>query len=278
MASAKQKLTSVSHSSAGARAPWTLFPAAAWFAVFLVVPLAIVAFYSFARRGPYGEVIFEFSLVNYVRAADWLYLKILLNSVDLATLTTFSCLVIAYPTAYVMATSAPRVRGLLLMAVMLPFWTNFVVRVYAIKVVLGQGAVGPLAVWMGMVTNYLPFMVLPLYVALERMDFTLLEAARDLGASSFETIRRVLLPQTRAGIVTGCVFVFTPALGEFVIPDILGGAKTMLVGNLITEQFLKARDWPFGSAISFLLMAVVAFSTTLYFRANADSDRGGRRA
>ncbi len=259
---------------AARKIPWTLVPSALWFGIFLLVPLFIVAIYSFAIRGPYGGVVFQFSAANYLRAADWLYMKILLSSVMLALGTTFSCLLIAYPLAYVMATSLPRSRALLLMLVMLPFWTNFVVRVYAIKVLLGEYAVGPFAVWLGMTTNYLPFMVLPLYVSLERFDFTLLEAARDLGASGWNTLTRVLLPQTRAGIVTGCVFVFTPALGEFVIPDILGGAKIMLMGNLITEQFLKTRDWPFGSALSFLMMAIVTISTLFYLRASPDS--GGK--
>ncbi len=257
------------------RVPWTLVPSAIWFGVFLLVPLFIVAVYSFALRGPYGGVIFNFSGANYLRAVDWLYMKILLSSIVLALVTTLSCLLLAYPLAYVMATSLPRSRALLLMLVMLPFWTNFVVRVYAIKVLLGEYAVGPFAVWLGMTTNYLPFMILPLYVSIERFDFTLLEAARDLGASGWNTLTRVLLPQTRTGIVTGCVFVFTPALGEFVIPDILGGAKIMLMGNLITEQFLKTRDWPFGSALSFLMMSIVLVSTLLYLRASPDSG-GGR--
>lgn len=255
------------------RFPWTLAPVALWFAVFLLVPLAIVGVYSFATRGPYGGVIFDFSISNYLRALDWLYLKILLNSIGLALLTTVSCVIIAFPAAYVMATSRPRMRALLMMAIMLPFWTNFVVRVYAIKVLLGQDAIGGFSVWLGMTVNYLPFMVLPLYVSLERFDFTLLEAARDLGASGWNTVVKILLPQIRSGIVTGCVFVFTPALGEFVIPDILGGAKTMLVGNLITEQFLKTRDWPFGSSLSFILMSVVAASTLLYLRAGTDGKK-----
>jgi spermidine/putrescine transport system permease protein len=171
------------------------------------------------------------------------------------------------------------------MLVVIPFWTNFVVRAYAIKILFGEfGPVNQLglaiglihepiafsnsifSVWLGMVTNYLPFMVLPLYVALEKFDFTLFEAAKDLGASSWSILWRVLVPMTRAGIVTGLIFVFTPALGEFVIPDLLGGSRTMLIGSLVTEQFLKTRDWPFGAALSPILIVLVMASLVIYLR------------
>lgn len=192
--------------------------------------------------------------------------------------------------AYVMATASIRIRSMLLVLVVIPFWTNFVVRAYATKVLFGEyGPINHLAlslglvhepipfantdfaVGLGMVTNYLPFMVLPLYVALEKFDFSLIEAAIDLGASSWQILLKILLPLTQHGIVTGLVFVFAPALGEFVIPDLLGGARTMLIGNLITEQFLKTRDWPFGAALSLLLIAIVMVTLLLYFRAEERS-------
>lgn len=273
---------------------WLAMPAAGWLLWFLVIPLAIIVAYSVLTKGIYGGVELRPTLSNYARAADWIYLRILWNSLKLATLTTASCLLIGYPMAYVMATARPRIRSLLLMAVIVPFWTNFIVRAYAIKVVLGENgpinqlalalgllhepiafANSALAVWLGMVTNYLPFMVLPLYVALEKFDFTLLEAARDLGAPSRRILTRVLIPLTRPGIVTGCIFVFTPALGEFVIPDLFGGARTMLIGNLVTEQFLKTRDWPFGSALSILLLLVVMASLLLYLRASENEAAHG---
>lgn len=243
-------------------------------------------------------MIYEFTLENYLRAADPVYLNIVWQSVKLATVTAFSCLLIGYPMAYVMATSRPATRALLLMLVVVPFWTNFVVRAYAIKVILGeQGPINALgmflgfwsqpialgnsslAVWLGMVTNYLPFMVLPLYVSLEKFDFSLLEAAKDLGASPLQRLWRVLLPLTRPGIITGSIFVFTPALGEFVIPDLLGGARTMLIGNLITEQFLKTRDWPFGSALSLILVFLVTVTLVVYIRSvEGGNRRAGRNA
>lgn len=273
--------------------PVIALPALGWFLWFLLVPLGIVVVYSFITKGIYGGVVFRFTGENYLRATDWIYLRIFWNSLKLAGLTSISCLVIGYPMAYVMATASTRMRSALLMLVVIPFWTNFVIRAYAIKILFGE--MGPInklglalgliheplifansdfSVWLGMVTNYLPFMVLPLYVALEKFDFSLLEAAKDLGAGSWNILWRVLVPLTKAGIITGVIFVFTPALGEFVIPDLLGGAKTMLIGNLVTEQFLKTRDWPFGAALSLILIALVTGSLVVYLRVSA----GGKKA
>lgn len=268
--------------------PLLVLPSIGWFFWFLLIPLLIVFIYSFATKGPYGGVLFHFSNENYLRAADWIYLKIFWNSFKLAGLTALSCLLIGFPMAYVVATISPLVRPVLLILVVIPFWTNFVVRAYAIKLLLAEhGPINEMAlalrliteplvltnsffsVWLGMITNYLPFMVLPLYVALEKFDFTLLEAAKDLGASSWGVLWRVLIPLSKSGIIAGLIFVFTPALGEFVIPDLLGGAKTMLIGNLITEQFLKTRDWPFGSALSLILIVSVLGSLILYPRGRA---------
>src|SRR6185437_667208 len=220
--------------------PAIALPALGWFLWFLLVPLGIVLVYSFVTKGLYGGIVFRFTDENYLRATDWIYMRIFWNSLKLATYTAGSCLLIGYPMAYVMATASKKLRSALLMLVVVPFWTNFVVRAYAIKVLFGEfGPVNRLglslglihqpigfintefAVWIGMVTNYLPFMVLPLYVALEKFDFSLLEAAKDLGAGAWDQLWRILVPQTKAGIVTGLLFVFTPALGEFVIPDLL---------------------------------------------------------
>jgi spermidine/putrescine transport system permease protein len=265
--------------------PLIVLPALGWFLWFLLVPLAIVVLYSFARKGTYGGIVYELGFANYARSGEWVYLRIFGASLRLAFVTALSCLLIGYPMAFVMATARASMRSVMLMLVVIPFWTNFVVRAYAIKLILAEhGPVNqallalhlvaeplvltnsPLAIWIGMVTNYLPFMVLPLYVALEKFDFTLLEAARDLGARSWHLLFRILVPLTRAGIVSGLIFVFTPALGEFVIPDLLGGARTMLIGNVITDQFLKTRDWPFGAALSMLLILTVLGSLVLYLR------------
>jgi spermidine/putrescine transport system permease protein len=265
--------------------PLIAIPAIGWFLWFLLVPLAIVIAYSFVTKGIYGGVVLHFTLENYARASDWIYLRIFWSSLKLASLTAISCLLIGYPMAYVMATASVMIRPVLLVLIVLPFWTNFVVRAYAIKILFGElGPVNQLglalglihepiifanssfSVWLGMTTNYLPFMVLPLYVTLEKLDFSLLEAAKDLGASSWNLFWKILLPLTRAGVITGVLFVFTPALGEFVIPDLLGGSKSMLIGNLVTEQFLKTRDWPFGSALSLILILIVMLSLAVYLR------------
>ncbi len=257
---------------------WSMLaiPTSFWMIAFLLIPLGFVFFYSFMTKGIYGGIVYTFTWDNYLRTFDWIYLSIFLKSLQLATFTTLICLLIGYPMAYCLATASLRWQSLLLTLLIVPFWTNFVVRTYALKVLLAdQGPINsflvsiglietPLAfsnsyfmVLLGMVNCYLPYMVLPLYVSLEKFDFSLLEAGRDLGASSYSNIRRILLPLTLPGIVTGSILVFTPALGEFLIPDLLGGAKTMLMGNLITDQFLKMRDWPFGAALSMLLMTIV---------------------
>ena len=272
--------------------PTLLVPAALWYLIFLLIPMGIIVAYSFLKRTPYGDIQWVWNLDNYWRALDPLYLSIVWESFKLAVVTALICLLIGYPVAYVLATIRNPYRSIMMILLVIPFWTNLVVRTYAIKLLVADS--GPVnqmlmswgwiseplamsnsywAVLFGMVTNYLPFMVLPLYVCLEKFDFGLLEAARDLGASSVKVFTRVLLPMTKVGIATGFLLVFTPALGEFLIPDMLGGAQTMLIGNLIIDQFLKMRDWPFGSALSIILMVVVVISLTITVRLWKDVDR-----
>lgn len=253
-----------------------LAPAACWLGVFFLMPLVIVFVYSFCQRGPYGTVIYEFDLTNYRRALDPLYLTIVGRSFRIALVNTLCCLVVAYPFAYWIAFRRTRDRSLLLLFALLPFWTNFLVRTYAWLFILRtEGLINTLlmrlgvisapldllyndgAVTIGLIYGYLPFMVLPLYASLEKMDRSLLDAARDLGANTLQTHLRLTIPLTLPGVVAGCLLVFIPSLGAFVIPDILGGAKSTMIGNVIQSQFLTARDWPFGSALSFLLTAVV---------------------
>lgn len=256
---------------------WLALPLFAWMITFLLVPVVLVAVYSVFRRGAYGNVIYELSAANYARLLDPLYLGIYGKSLEMAASVTAVCFVVGLPLALVMVRAPRSFRLPLMVLLMIPFLSNFVVRAYAIKVLLSSdGPLSallvlaglasapvsltdtPLAVWFGMLTNYLPFMVLPIYVAVERFDVTLIEAAYDLGATDRVALTRVLLPSIRAGVLSGALLVFVPALGEFMIPDMLGGARTMLLGNLITEQFLKARDWPFGAALVMLLVALMA--------------------
>lgn len=262
-----------------------LFPATLWLLLFFIVPLLIVLLYSFLERGTYGGVNWEFTLRNYQRLKSKLYLGVLWQSLRLGLVTTVACLVIGYPLAFFIATRSPRWRNALLLLVIIPFWTNFLVRTYAWMVLLRtEGVVNvalesfhlvdeplnllftPFAVTVGLIYGYLPFMVLPLYATLERFNFSLVEAAQDLGANDFRSFIRVVLPLTMRGIIAGSLLVFIPSVGAFITPDILGGAKTLMVGSLIHNQFLKARHWPFGSALSIVLMAMVLIPVLIYFR------------
>ncbi|MBI3555470.1 MAG: ABC transporter permease [Deltaproteobacteria bacterium] len=273
--------------------PLLILPSLAWFIVFLIIPIGIVILYSVRHKGAYGQVDWSLNLDNYKRAFEPIYLMIVARSLWLAAYTTAICLALSYPLAYFMARSSEGAKKALLALVIIPFWTNFVIRVYSLKLVLGEAGTinsvllklhlisAPLqmvdnsfGVSIGMVYNYLPFMVLPMYVALDKFDFTLMDAAYDLGATKTQTIIRVLLPLSLPGIVTGSLFVFIPAFGEFVIPDLLGGSQSMYVGTLITETFLKSRDWPFGSALSsfLVLFAMAAFMFVLSRQAADDEN------
>lgn len=249
-----------------------------------VVPQLLMLGASLGRRSAYGGVIRDLSLANYVRALDPLYLRILAKSIGLAATTTLLCLAVAYPVAFwIGLRAAPRWRSALLVLVILPFWTSFLVRMYAwifvlrteglLNLLLGRLGVPPLpllyndfAVLLGQVYGELPFMILPLYASLEKLDPALLEAAADLGAAPARALLRVTLPLTRAGIVAGCVLVFIPSLGAYLAPDLLGGARTVYIGNLIQSQFAVARDMPFGSALSFLLSLTVLLLLFLFRR------------
>ncbi|CAD5953010.1 MULTISPECIES: ABC transporter permease [Planktothrix] len=267
-----------------------LLPATIWLLIFFIIPLITVLVYSFLERGTYGGVTWEFTLKNYQRLANDLYLNIFWRSLGLASLTTLICLIIGYPLAFFIATSSTRWRNLLLFLVIIPFWTNFLVRTYAWMIILrSEGMINtmlqslnliqeplnllftPFAVIVGLIYGYLPFMILPLYATIERLNFSLVEAAQDLGANQIRTFFRIILPLTLPGIIAGSILVFIPALGAFITPDILGGAKTVMVGNLIQNQFLQARDWPFGSALSMGLMVLVLIPVMIYFR-NSNTD------
>jgi spermidine/putrescine transport system permease protein len=255
---------------------WGLFaPGAAWIAFFFLVPLVILLAYSFMPRGTYGGVAPGFTLDNYRRFLDPLYLGILQRTVVLSLLTTGICLLLGFPTAWAIARSG-RWRNTLLFLAILPFWTSALVRTYATMVLLRDtGLVNALlkrlgvidlslhllytegAVLVGLVYGALPFMILPIYTSLEKLDPALLEAAEVLGARPWARLAKVVLPLTAPGIAAGCMLVFIPTLGAFVVPDLLGGAKAMMVGSLVQNQFGPARDWPFGSAASFVVMALV---------------------
>jgi spermidine/putrescine transport system permease protein len=253
---------------------------------FFVLPLGYLLGVSFARRSPYGTVEWMLGLANYARAFQPLYLEIYWRSLWMAAATTALCALLGYPVAYTIARRVPaRWKSALLLLAVIPFWTSFLIRTYAWMVILRTEGVAntllldlhliheplrllytPLAVFIGLVYGELPFMILPLYVALEKIDPSLLEAAEDLGASGRRAFWKVTLPLSRPGLVAGTILVFIPSVGAFITPDLLGGARTMMVGNLIQNQFAMVRDQPFGSAVAFLLTFVVLALLALTLR------------
>jgi spermidine/putrescine transport system permease protein len=280
-------------------------PTLLWMIALLIIPLILVLITSFGRRDPDGNVIYAFDIGNYIRLLgystsqpcgatpapcfDSLYLDILWRSLVLAFQTTLLVIVIGYPLAYYVARAAPRRRNLLLFLILVPLWTNFVIRVYAwIMILRTQGVLNgligavlglahipfkplsmlytPGAVLVGMIYEFLPFMILPMFTSLEKIDPALYEAAADLGANNLRTFLRVTLPLSLPGMVAGTILVFIPVMGTFLVSDILGGSQVILVGNLIQRQFLDARDWAFGSAASIVLMVLTLIVTVIYAR------------
>ncbi len=259
-------------------------PAFLYLTLFFTLPLIIVFVFSFASRGRTGRPLLEaWNIDSWTRLFEPLVRTIAVRSFWLAVLNTALCLLVGYPFAYWIATRRKQAtRNILLVAVLIPFWSNFLVRTYAWRMLLDSdgyitqfgemtGLWGRLlftvpAVFLGLLYGYLPFMVLPLYAAIERLDWSLVEAGRDLYASGAAAFRRITLPLSRPGIIAGSILVFIPSLGAYVTPDILGGAKTTLLGNYIVTQFGAARNWPFGSSISGAILIVMLAVTVFYFR------------
>ncbi|EHP5028470.1 spermidine/putrescine ABC transporter permease PotB [Vibrio cholerae] len=257
-----------------------------WLVLFVLIPNLMIIGTSFLTRDEANLIKFAFTFENYTRLLDPLYGKVMLHSFYMAIVATLICLVIGYPFAYIVAKMPQKWRPFMLFLIIVPFWTNSLIRTYGLKIVLGtQGILNqalmslglidaPLrimftetAVMIGLVYILLPFMILPLYSAIEKLDGTYIEAARDLGANKFQTLVRVILPLTMPGIIGGCLLVLLPALGMFYIADLLGGAKNLLIGNVIKSQVLNARDWPFGAATSIALTLAMAIMLYAYYRA-----------
>jgi spermidine/putrescine transport system permease protein len=273
-----------------------LGPGFAWWVAFFLVPVSLLLAYSFLRPGPFGGVQNELTLQNYTRAFDPLYVRVFLNSIRLALVATAVALLIGYPAAYFIANAPPRWRLPLLFLVILPFWTSFLIRTYAWIVLLNRvglvnrvlKAVGlinrplPLlyngfAIVVGLVYAYIPLMILPIYAALERLGAEPREAAFDLYATRGQTLRKVTIPLTVPGILAGCIFVFVPSVGNFIVPDLLGGGKEIMLGNLIQQQFLGTRNWPFGAVLAMsvvvLMMALLAAQAQVLRREQVASGR-----
>jgi spermidine/putrescine transport system permease protein len=261
-----------------------LGPALVLLLVLFYLPQLVLFAVSLGRRSAYGGVVRDVSAENYLRALEPLYLGILVRSLALAAAATLVCLIVAFPIAWWLARRVPaRWRGVMLALVVLPFWTSFLVRMYAWIVLLRSegvvnlllGAVGlppaellynDFAVLLGQVYGELPFMIIPLFVSLEKLDGALVEAAADCGASPLRVFTRVVVPLALPGIAAGCLLVFIPSLGAYLAPDLLGGGRTAYVGNLIQSQFAVARDMPFGAALSFVLSLVVVALIVLFRR------------
>ncbi len=298
---------------------WRLFglilPSLIWLIIFFAIPLLLVVAMSFGERGTYGGVEWNLNLQNFIRflnPQDPLYLRIFWRTLYIASLTTLFSFLIGYPLAFWIASQPARRRNSLLLMLMIPFWTNFLVRTYAwILILRDQGLIntlwtGTLHTWVaglssflpwlpldslvqitsnplplfgtdlaiiiGLVYGWLPDMVLPCYAVVERLDNSLVEAAQDLYANRIQAFLRVTFPLTLPGVVAGSILVFIPSLGAYITPDLLGGAKSIMIGNVIYSQFMSARDYPFGAAISFVLMAIMLIGTLIYFRSLASEE------
>ena len=266
------------------RAGWLLLsPLIVWAAAFVIAPAIIMLVYSFAHRGTLGGVILGFTLENYASVLDPVYLRIVIRSILYAAITTVLCLAAGYPVAYLIGRADPRWRNLLLMAVMVPFWTSFLIRTYAwVTILKSEGLLNSLllqlqmisqplellytpgAVVLGLVYTFLPFMILPIYSSVEKLDGALIEAALDLGAGPLRAFSRVIVPLTTPGIAAGVLLVFIPSLGIYAVNDILGGGRVDMIGNIIENQFKgNARNWPFGAALGTTLL--VSFALVYWF-------------
>lgn len=261
-----------------------LAPGVLWLVTFFAVPIALMLAYSVMRRGVYGGVEVGLTLDHYRRFLDPLYLEVVARTVGWSVICTVVCLVVGYPVAYLIARST-RWRQILLFLVVLPFWTSFLVRMFAMifllrdsglvnGMLLSLGIIDapiqllytPFAVLLGLVYGFLPLMILPIYASLEKLDDSLLEAAEVLGAGPMARFTKVILPLSMPGVVAGSLLTLIPSLGSFVTSDLLGGAKQVMIGNLIQNQFTVARNWPFGSAAAFVVMGLVLIAVVAYLR------------
>ncbi len=259
-----------------------LSPLLLWLVLFVIIPTGMLVVYSFAERDALGRIVFNFTWENYIRAFDWKWLKILLVSIWYAFLTMVICMAVGFPAAYFIGRAPERFRNVLMTLVMIPFWTSFLIRTYAwIAILSREGLLNglllssgiissplsmlytPGAVVLGLVYNYLPFMILPIYTSVERLDNAMIEAAYDLGAGPVRAFARVIIPLTRPGIAAGALLVFVPAIAMFAITTLMGGGANPTVGEVIQKQFTSARNQPFGAALGTLLLLL--FFISLWF-------------
>ena len=264
-------------------------PYVVWSMIFIVLPLFLIVFFGFTKEEN-GQYIF--SLENFQRVMDPIFFKVFARSLWLALVSTILCILIGYPTAYIISKAKVSRQGILILLFILPMWMNFLLRTYAWMAILGKNGFintilttlgfNPInilytntAVLLGMVYNFLPFMVLPIYTILSKMDKDLINAAKDLGANSYQVFTKVILPLSIPGIASGTTMVFMPAVSTFVISKLLGGGKVMLVGNLIEQQFMTVGDWHFGSAVSIFMMILILLSMAFMNKFGNESGKEG---
>ena len=279
----------------GPRYPgWLALPAVAWYALFFLGPLGILALFSVSERVGFSTVVYTFQLDNFRDLWDPLYGQVFWRTLKLAFFGTLATLIVGFPLAYYLARYAKH-KNLLLLLIVVPFWTSFLIRTYSWLIILDQDfplfralrSIGVVpddmrilytekAVYIGVIYNYLPLMVLPLYAALERMDWSLVDAAQDLGDNALQAFRRVTLPLVMPGVLAGSLLTFIPLTGEYLVPVILGGDLTVYAGNLIGTQFVTSRDWPFGAAIAMVVVGAMTVAVLLYARlARQEEQYGG---
>ncbi|MDU2111372.1 MAG: ABC transporter permease [Clostridiales bacterium] len=264
-------------------------PYAIWSVLFIVIPLILIVFFSFTKQ---VDGRYMFTLDNFDKFFNVMYFKVVRRSLVLAFISTVLCLIVGYPTAYIISKAKPSRRATLLLLCILPMWMNFLLRTYAwsailgkngfINTLLGMVGLGPInilytdaAVLLGMVYNFLPFMILPIHTILSKMDQDLINAAKDLGANNFQVITKVIFPLSLPGVISGITMVFMPAVSTFVISKLLGGGQFYLIGNLIEQEFMSVGDWHFGSAISIFMMIIILISMAIMNKYSSGNDKEG---
>lgn len=275
------------------RTRYFAYPYLVWMIIFIVFPSILVLLYSVTTKESNGLTTINFTLKNFVDFFDPIYLNILWDSIFLAAISTVICLLLGYPAAYIISNANMSRRNILLFLCILPMWMNMLLRTYAWMTILGNnGILNNLfdflglpqlnmlytrgATVMGMVYNFLPFMILPIYTALSKMNVGILEAADDLGANRYAKFRKIILPLSMPGVISGIIMVFMPAVSTFIIPQLLGGNKSMMIGNLIEKLFILNGDWNFGSAISIIMMIIILISMSIMNKFEVDKEGGAR--
>lgn len=254
-----------------------IWPYVAWLTLFIVIPMLVILLYSITTTKPDQAASLQFTLENFIKFFDPVFIKVLLKSLRIAGITTFFCLIIGYPLAYIIAKTSEKMQTLLILLITIPMWINMLIRTYAwvsllsdkgiINMVLGFVGLGPIkmletdfAVILGMVYNFLPFMIIQIYTVLSKLDHSMIEASYDLGANRYQTFRKVVFPLSLSGVISGITLVFLPSLSTFVIPKLLGGGSYFLIGNLIENQFINIGNYHFGSAISLIMAVLIMLS------------------